>query len=96
MAQVEVSVSLYPTKAAAAARITATDSDWRSHGATGHPVTVGTHRATVLLGYGRPLLVLASGVRTVAVNVRSGAVPGNRVDTALTQIARTALSGSGG
>ncbi len=94
--QVEVSVSLYATKADAAARITATDSQWRSQGASAHRVIVGTHPATVLTGYGRPLLVLASGVRTVAVNVRPGTVTANRVDAALTQIAQSALSGSGG
>lgn len=94
--QVEVSVSLYATNAAAGARITATDSQWRSLRATAHRVVVGTHPATVLTGYGRPLLVLASGVRTVAVSMRPGAVTANRVDAALTEIAQSALSGSGG
>ena len=94
--QVEVSVSLYTTTAAAAARITATDSDWTSRGAKAHQVSVAAHPATVLVGYGRPLLVLAAGIRTVAVNVRPGTVPSGKLDAVMAQIARSALAGSGG
>lgn len=97
----EVGVSLYATAAKAAARITATVSDYENHGATGTPVTVDGVAATLLQGgagsdYSVPTLVLASGQRTVAVSATATVVPTADRTKDLTAVAALALTRTGG
>jgi hypothetical protein len=70
----EIGVSLYETPQQAQKRLAGTIDDYRSHGATQTPATVSGVEGTLLVGgsgagYDVPLLVVASGQRTVAVSV---------------------------
>lgn len=94
--KVEVSISLYATDAQAASRVSGTEQEWRGQGAVPHAVRVAGHAATILTGYGKPLLVVADGPRTVAVTLASTVVSAARLDAALTAVAASALRGSGG
>lgn len=91
--QVEVSVSEYASAKQATGRISATSDEWRAHSAVAHMVKVGSHPATVLIGYGPPLLVLATGTHTIAVNVLASATPSGKLDSVLNAIAQAALQG---
>jgi hypothetical protein len=99
--KIEVGVSLYATPAAAAKRSTATIDDYTTHGATGSPVRVGTAAGTILTGgsgagYDAPLLVLASGQRTVAVTITSAIATGAAATKDATAVAKLALDRTGG
>ena len=94
--KLEVSISLYATDKQAVERVNATSDEWRGQGAQPQTVQVDGHPATILTGYGQPLLVLASGPRTVAVTVVDTLVPAANLSAALTGLAARALSGAGG
>jgi hypothetical protein len=100
-AKVEIGVSLYSTAEKAASRIAATVDDYTAHGASGQPTTVDGQTATMLTGgvgagYEDPLLVVASGQRTVAVNVAPSVASGQRSTDDATSLATLALKGTGG
>jgi hypothetical protein len=73
--KVEVGVSLYNSPGQATRRADGTVADYRDHGATQTPITVSGHEGVILVGsqpgYNVPLLVVASGQRTVAISVIS-------------------------
>jgi hypothetical protein len=100
-AKIEIGISLYATPAKAAARLSATVDDYTAHGATGAPATVDGRRATMLTGgagpdYDVPLLVVAAGQRTVAVNVAPGVATGAKATADATALATLALHRTGG
>jgi hypothetical protein len=99
--KIEVGVSLYSTSAQAAARITATVDDYSAHGATAAATTVDGVTGTTLtggvgVGYTVPLLVVASGQRTVAVSVDPAVATGAKATSDATAIAKLALDRTGG
>ena len=94
--RVEVSISLYSSATQAAGRVADTVATWRDNGAAQSSVTVSGDDATLLTGYGSPLLVLAHGSRTVAVTVVSALLKGRSTASALSQIAARAVTGSDG
>jgi hypothetical protein len=94
--KVEVSISLYSTDQQATDRVASTESAWRDQGAVPHGVSVVGHSATILTGYGKPLLVLAAGPRTVAVTISATVLPAAKLDAALAGVAAKALLGAGG
>ena len=95
-ALVEVSVSLYESRSAAAKRISATEEEWRQNSASPHTVQVAGHPATVLTGYGDPLLVVAAGPRTVAASIDPSVAKPAARDRVLVALAAAALRGAGG
>lgn len=95
-ARVEVSVSLYASNSLAIKRIDATEEEWRQNGATPHAVKVARSGGIVLTGFGNPLLVVAAGPRTVAVNIAPDVTKTANQDKVLTALAAAALSGAGG
>lgn len=99
--KVEIGISLYGTPAQATTRVQATVSDYEAHGATAGNATVGAVPATRLTGgagdgYDIPLLVVASGQRTVAVSIDPSLVSGSKAATAETTLASLALQRTGG
>lgn len=72
---VEVGISLYNSAAQAARRVAGTADDYQNHGASQSSTKVGPYRATVLRGYGNPTLVVAAGVRSIAVTVDPRLIP---------------------
>jgi hypothetical protein len=94
--KVEVSVSLYATDKEADGRVDDTVSEWRGQGAAPHAVQVAGKTGTILTGYGKPLLVLSAGPRTVAVTITPTVVDLANLDTALIALAASALRGAGG
>jgi hypothetical protein len=98
---IEVGISLYRTAAQAAARIPATVDDYSAHGATASDVTVTGLPAQLLTGgtgdgYDVPLLVVASGQRTVAVSVDSTVATGSKAKADAIAITRLALDRTSG
>lgn len=87
---VEVGISLYKSPAQAARRVEGTVDDYRSHGAREARTKVGQYRATVLSGYGSPTLVVAAGVRSIAVTVDARLIPKSPA-TGLASLAKAAL-----
>jgi hypothetical protein len=87
---VEVGISLYNSSAQAARRVEGTVDDYRSHGARDSSTKVGQYRATVLSGYGSPTLVVAAGVRSIAVTVDARLIPKSPA-TGLASLAKAAL-----
>lgn len=69
---IEVGVSGYKTEAQAKARVRITVTAERDAGASAQTTTVGTERATILLGKHGALLVYGSSNRTVAVTLGAG------------------------
>lgn len=99
--KVEIGVSLYTTAAKAAIRISATGDDYAAHGAMSADVTVDglpgkLFTGGVGTGYEVPLLVVASGQRTVAVSVATSVATGDKVTKASTDLATLALKRTGG
>jgi hypothetical protein len=99
--KVEIGISLYETAKDAAARINATSQDYTAHGATSSDVPVGTHTGTLLTGgtgagYAVPLLVAASGQRTVAVSIDPSVASGAQLKKAAVALAALALQRTGG
>jgi hypothetical protein len=93
---VEIGISLYDTAGDAASRITATVDDYTAHGASSSQVTVDRLPATMLTGgvgdgYAVPLLVVASGQRTVAVSIAGSVATGQKAVTDATALASLAL-----
>ncbi|HKC28212.1 MAG TPA: hypothetical protein VKB75_09390 [Jatrophihabitans sp.] len=93
---IEIGISLYTTAAKAADRITATVDDYTGHGATSNDTTVAGQPATLLTGgvgagYDVPLLVVASGQRTVAVSIASSVATGSKAGADATALAKLAL-----
>lgn len=87
---VEVGISLYNSAAQAARRVDGTVEDYRSHGARDSSTKVGQYWATVLSGYGNPTLVVAAGVRSIAVTVDARLIPKSPA-TGLASLAKAAL-----
>jgi hypothetical protein len=94
--KVEVSVSLYSTDKQAADRVSETVAAWRDNGARQIDVLVGPDHGTLLIGYGEPLLVVAHGQRTAAVNVQATLLVGKDVGAVMGKIATIAISNSEG
>lgn len=99
--KVEIGISLYATPAKAAARLSATADDYAAHGATSADVTVDGLPGKLLTGgsgtgYDVPLLVVASGQRTVAVGVAASVATGDKVSKASADLATLAVQRTGG
>jgi hypothetical protein len=99
--KIEVGISLYSSPDKAAARVASTIDDYQAHGASGQQTTVDGRQATVLsggvgAGYDQPLVVVASGQRTVAVNVAPSVASGARAVQDAVAIATLALKRTGG
>ena len=100
-AKLEIGLSLYSTAARATARVGATVDDYTAHGATAADTKVAGRSGTMLTGgagtgYDVPLLVVASGQRTVAVNVARTLATGAKATSAAVAVAALALNRSGG
>jgi hypothetical protein len=100
-AKIEIGISLYSAAEQAASRIAATVADYTAHGAAGAATTVNGQNATMLtggvgVGYDLPLLVVASGQRTVAVNVAPAVGTGAKATTDASALATLALKRTGG
>ena len=97
---VEVGVSLYNSAAQAARRAASTVDDYRNNGAAQASVTVAGHEATILSstrpGFDIPLLVVASGQRTIAVSVVSRLVPVATRNVVMAKIASLVVTRTGG
>ena len=92
----EIGISLYDTPDQAQKRLAGTIDDYRSHGATQSPATVSGADATLLTGgsgagYDIPLLVVASGQRTVAVSVVDNLLAPSRRGAVMAKVAALAL-----
>jgi hypothetical protein len=92
----EIGVSLYNTPQQAQTRLSGTIDDYRSHGATQSPATVSGVDGTLLVGgsgagYDVPLLVVASGQRTVAVSVVDTLLAPSRRGAVMAKVAALAL-----
>ena len=98
--KVEIGVSLYKSAAQATKRVNGTIADYVDHGATRTPITVSGHDGSILVGsapgYDIPLLVVASGQRTVAISVISRLVPTSVRSARLGKIAGLVVDRSGG
>jgi hypothetical protein len=99
--KIEVGVSLYRTPEQAAARVTATRSDYGAHGATGVDVPVGAATGRWITGgkgagYTDPILVVAAGQRTVAVTIAPALATGAAAQRDAVQLARLTLQRTGG
>jgi hypothetical protein len=92
--KIEIGLSIYKSSAQAAARVKGTIEDYRSHGARKTDTTVGSHSATLLTGYGQPTLVVAAGVRTVAVSMSAKLVHSS-TSVILAGLAKAALDSTG-
>jgi hypothetical protein len=93
---VEIGISLYANAADAASRVTATAEDYDAHGASSSDVTVNRLPGKMLTGgvgdgYDVPLLVVASGQRTVAVSVARSVAAGAKAVSDATAVAGLAL-----
>lgn len=100
-AKVEIGVSLYATAQQATSRIGATVDGYHAHGAHSTPAAVGALTGTRLtggvgVGYTVPLLVVASGQRTVAVSVDPAAAKGVDVNRGGVQLAALAVQRTAG
>jgi hypothetical protein len=100
-AKIEIGISLYSSADKAASRVAATVDDYTAHAASGQPTTVDGQSATMLTGgvgagYEDPLLVVASGQRTVAVNVAPSVASGQKATDDAASLATLALKGTGG
>jgi hypothetical protein len=98
--KVEIGVSLYNSPAQAAKRLDGTIADYVDHGATRTPITVSGHDGSILVGsapgYDIPLLVVASGQRTIAISVISRLVPTSARSERLGKIGGLVVDRSGG
>jgi hypothetical protein len=99
--KVEIGVSLYKSPAQATKRLDGTIADYVDHGATQTPITVSGHEGSILAGssakgYDIPLLVVASGQRTIAISVISRLVPTSVRSARLGKIAGLVVDRSGG
>lgn len=100
-AEVEIGVSLYGTAAQAAKRIPATVDDYTAHGATPSDVIVAGQPGRLLTGgsgagYTLPVLVVASGQRTVAVTIDPAVVSAANVRKDAVAVAALALERTAG
>lgn len=100
-AKVEIGISLYSTAAKAAARVGATGDDYANHGARASAVTLDGQRGSLLTGgkgkgYDVPLLVVASGQRTVAVTIDPSVASGAELSKRSSTLATLALKKTGG
>jgi hypothetical protein len=99
--KIEIGVSLYGTPQQAAARVTATRSDYGVHGATGIDVPIGTETGRYITGgkgagYTDPLLVVAAGPRTVAVSIAPALATGVKAQQDAVKLAQLTLQRTGG
>jgi hypothetical protein len=98
---IEIGISLYASEGKASARVTSTVDDYSAHGASTAKQTVNGLPATLLTGgvgdgYDVPLLVVASGQRTVAVSVASSVATGDKAVRDATALASLALKRTSG
>lgn len=98
---VEIGLSLYASAADAEQRIGATVDDYTNNGATATPTTVAGHEGQLLTGgvapdFDVPLLVVASGQRTVAVSVNARLGDEALRSKAITALAELAIRRTGG
>jgi hypothetical protein len=94
--EAEIGVSLYNTPDQARKRLAGTIDDYRGHGATPSAATVSGMDATLLVGgsgagYDVPLLVVASGQRTVAVSVVEKLLAPSKQGAVMAKVAALAL-----
>lgn len=99
--KIEIGISLYKTAGDAASRVSSTVADYTGHAATATRTTVDGRPATLLTGgagagYDEPLLVAASGQRTVAVSIASSVASGAKASQDATALAALALKNTGG
>ena len=98
--KVEIGVSLYGSAAQAQKRLDGTVADYLDHGAAQRKVTVSGLDATILAGsqagYTVPLLVLASGQRTVAVSVIPTIATAANRETVMAKVVELALQRTAG
>jgi hypothetical protein len=98
---IEIGISLYRSASQAQQRLAGTITDYVGHGANRSSLTISGHDASLLLdatsrGYDIPLLVVASGQRTVAVSMVSTIAPGVSRSRVMTTLAALALARTGG
>jgi hypothetical protein len=101
MPGIEIGISLYGSASQAQRRLAATITDYVGHGATQSSSTISGHDAALLLGatsrgYDVPLLVVASGQRSVAVSIMSTIAPAASRRGVMTALAELALARTGG
>jgi hypothetical protein len=99
--QIEIGVTLYDTPAQAQRRVTGTIQDYVANGATSAQVSLAGQPAVILTGgsgtgYTVPLLVAASGQRTVAVSLDDPATSAAQRTRILSALATLALNSTGG
>ena len=99
--KIEIGVALYDTPAQAQQRLTGTIQDYVANGATSAQVSVAGQPGVILTGgsgtgYTVPLLVAASGQRTVAVSLYDSATPAAQRTRILSALATLALNSTGG
>jgi hypothetical protein len=99
--KIEIGMSLYTSSEKAAVRITATADDYTAHGATATDTPVRGKTGKLLTGgvgtgYDEPVLVVASGQRTVAVSVGKAFATGSAAAADATKIASLTLRRTGG
>jgi len=100
-AGIEIGISLYGSASQAQHRLAGTITDYVGHGATRSSLTIAGHDAALLLGattpgYDIPLLVVASGQRSVAVSIMSTIAPGASRRRVMSELAAVALARTGG
>jgi hypothetical protein len=98
---IEIGISLYGSASQAQHRLANTITDYVGHGATQSSFTISGHDAELLLGatspgYDIPLLVVASGQRSVAVSIASAIAPAASRRGVMTALAALALARTGG
>lgn len=98
---IEIGISLYDSAARAQRRLADAITEYVDHGATRSSLTISGHDAALLLGatgpgYDIPLLVLASGQRTVAVSVTSTIAAAAQRGRTMTALAALAVARTGG
>ena len=99
--QIEIGVTVYDTPAQAQRRVTGTIQDYVANAAAPAHVTVAGNPAVILTGgsgtgYNLPLLVAASGQRTVAVSLNDPAASAVQRARILSALAILALNTTGG
>ena len=100
-AGIEIGISLYGSASQAQHRLAGTISDYVGHGATRSSLAIAGHDAALLLGatiagYDIPLLVVASGQRSVAVSMMSTIASGASRRRVMSALAAVALARTGG
>jgi hypothetical protein len=98
---IEIGISLYRSASQAQQRLAHTITDYVGRGATQSSFTISGHDAALLVGatgpgYDIPLLVVASGQRSVAVSIVNTIAPGASRRRVMTALAALTLARTGG